>query len=211
VNIIVSDKQLIRQWLTYEEAIEQCRVGAAVWEFASHENPDVVIAACGDYQTQEALASIHLLRKLVPELRIRFVNVSELNVLGKDEFYANSLDDTTFKNIFTDNRQVIFSFHGYPGAIKQLIFDRPNPDRFHVYGYIEHGTTTTPFDMFLRNNISRYHVAIRALKYAAKHNSKVANKAHALIAQFESAIVEHKEYIVKNGRDHPDVNNWNWG
>lgn len=210
VNIVVSDKQLIRQWLTYEEALDQAKVGAAVWEFASHENPDVVIAACGDYQTQEALACIHMLRRVIPELRVRFVNVSELNVLGKEEFYGNSLDDMTFRSIFTDDRDVVFTFHGYPGAIKQLLFDRPNTHRFRIYGYVEQGTTTTPFDMFLRNNVSRYHLAIRAVRHASRYNPRVAAKAHTLIASFESQITEHKEYIVKNGRDHEDVSKWTW-
>ncbi len=210
VNIVVSDKQLIRQWLTYDEAVEQCKVGAAVWEFASHENPDVVIAACGDYQTQEALAAIKMLHHDIPELRIRFVNVSELNVLGKEGFYANSLDDLTFKNIFTTDRKVIFTFHGYPGAVKQLLFDRPESGRFHVYGYIESGTTTTPFDMFLRNHVSRYDIGMHAVKFASQHNSKVASRAHSLIAKYQADIADHRSYIIQHGHDPAVMNNWSW-
>ena len=105
---------------------------------------------------------------------------------------------------------MIFTFHGYPGAIKQLLFDRPNTHRFRIYGYVEQGTTTTPFDMFLRNNVSRYHLAIRAVRHASRYNPRVAAKAHTLIASFESQITEHKEYIVKNGRDHEDVSKWTW-
>lgn len=210
INIIVSDKQPIRQWLTIDEAIKQCRVGAAVWEFASHDNPDVVLAACGDYQTQEGLATIQLLRKFAPELKVRFVNVNELNTLGMKPFYPNGLDDVTFNGIFTQDKQVVFSFHGYPGAIKQLLFDRPSSHRFHIYGYIEKGTTTTPFDMVIRNNVSRYHLAIRLVKYAAETNPKIAVKAAVLVATFEAKILEHREFILKHGADPEEIATWNW-
>jgi xylulose-5-phosphate/fructose-6-phosphate phosphoketolase len=210
VNVVIADKQLIRQWLTYEEAVEQCKAGASVWEFASDENPDVVLAAAGDYQTQEAMAAIHLLRHHCPELKLRFVNVSELNVLGKDGFYANSLSEEAFSELFTPDREVLFTFHGYPGAVKQLLFDRPNPHRFHVYGYIEKGTTTTPFDMLIRNNVSRYHLAMRAVKHAAKRNPRVDAKQKLLMATFQAKILEHTEYIIKHGKDPEEVSNWVW-
>jgi xylulose-5-phosphate/fructose-6-phosphate phosphoketolase len=210
VNVIVSDKQLVRQWLRYDEAVEQCRTGAGVWDFASDEKPDVVIATAGDYQTQEGLATVHLLRHILPELRVRFVNVSELNVLGVKPFYPNGLDDVTFHSIFTVDRDVVFSFHGYPGAVKQLLFDRPNNRRFHVYGYIEKGTTTTPFDMFIRNNVSRFHLAIKAIKYASAINPKVAAKQDLLIAQLQRRILEHKAYILEHGHDPEEVGTWVW-
>lgn len=210
VNVIVSDKQPIRQWLTYKEAQDQARVGAGVWDFASHENPDVVLAAAGDYQTQECLATILLLREIAPELRIRFVNVSELNVIGAAPFYPNALSQGQFEQLFTPDRQVIFTFHGYPGAVKQLLFDRPGAGRFHVYGYIEKGTTTTPFDMLVSNNVSRYHLAQRAIRHAAAVNPAVAAKANLLIARMEGKVLEHRAYILEHGRDPDDVDRWEW-
>jgi xylulose-5-phosphate/fructose-6-phosphate phosphoketolase len=211
VNVIVSDKQLIRQWLTYEEAVSQCKTGASVWRFASDDDPDVVIAACGDYQTQEGLAAIQLLKQHIPELRVRFVNVSELNVLGHDTYYANSMDETIFNDIFTPDKEVIFTYHGYPGAIKQLLFDRgASAQRFHVYGYIENGTTTTPFDMFIRNNVSRYHLAMRAVRHAAKRNADVASAMDVLLATFEAKILEHRKYVLTHGKDPDEITNWSW-
>lgn len=210
VNMIVADKQMIRQWLTYDKAVEQCMSGAAVWNFASAADPDVVLAACGDYATQEALATVQLLKHAIPELRIQFVNVSELNALGVAQFYPNAMDETTFTTLFPLDRQVVFTFHGYPGAVKQILFDRPRNERFHVYGYIEKGTTTTPFDMFVRNNVSRYNLAMRCLRHAAQVNPKVAAKAELLIATFESKILEHKAYIIKHGSDPEGVHGWKW-
>ena len=210
VNMIVADKQLIRQWLTYDEAMNQCMTGAATWEFASHDDPDVILAACGDYQTQEALATIKMLRHEIPELRVRFVSVSELNVLGAAPFYPNAMNEAAFNTLFPLEREVVFTFHGYPGAVKQLIFDRPHTGRFHIYGYIEKGTTTTPFDMFVRNNVSRYNLAIRCVRHAAKVNPQVAAKAELLIATYESKILEHKAYIIKHGSDPEEVHGWKW-
>ena len=210
VNLIISDKQLIRQWQTYEEASEQCRTGASVWKFASEENPDIVLAGCGDYQTQECLATIKLLKKLAPEIKMRFVNVSELNVLGGHNLYPNALTEKKFEELFTNDKHVIFSFHGYPETIKQLLFDRPNTQRFHIYGYIENGTTTTPFDMLVQNKVSRYHLGRRAVEHAAKTNPKVSAKFKKLIRFFEDKIKEHGKYIKKNDKDPEEVNNWTW-
>jgi len=210
VNLITSDKQMIRQWQSYEEASEQFKVGAGIWKFASNENPEVILAACGDYQTQEMLATISMLKKEIPELKLRFVNVSELNVLGKEGFYPNALDERKFRELFTEDKHVIFSYHGYPSNVKQLLFDRPNTLRFHVYGYIERGTTTTPFDMLIRNKLSRYHIAIRAIQHSAITNPKTARKAKELIAKYKRKIEEHREYILKNGKDPEEINGWTW-
>lgn len=210
VNAIVADKRPIRQWLTLAEAVAQCRVGAGVWEFASDDNPDVVLAAAGDYQTQESLAAIQLLKNLIHDIRVRFVNVSELNVLGVRDFYPNGLDDATFDALFPAGRKVVFSFHGYPGAVKQLLFDRPDSERFRVYGYIEKGTTTTPFDMLVRNNVSRYHLAIRAVTHAARVNPRVAEKEDLLVTTLQRMILEHRAYILEHGADPPEVSEWKW-
>lgn len=210
VNVIVSDKQPIRQWLTYKEAQDQARVGASAWSFASNENPDVVLAAAGDYQTSECLAAITLLKECAPELKVRFVNVSELNVLGAPQFYPNGMDEGAFNGLFPLDRHTIFVFHGYPGAIKQLLFDRSENSRFHVYGYIEKGTTTTPFDMLVRNNVSRYHLALRAIKHGATVNPLIATKANLLIAQLQSKVLEHRAYILEHGKDPPEIHEWTW-
>ena len=210
VNAIVSDKQLIRQWQSYEEAVAQFNVGAGIWEFASDKNPDVILVGCGDYQTQEMLAAIKLLKQMTPDIKLRFVNVNELNVLGREGFYPNALSDSKFKELFTEDKHVIFSFHGYPATVKQLLFDRPNTLRFHVHGYTERGTTTTPFDLLIRNGVSRYDIAIRAIKHAEKTNSRVASKAKVAIAKLESKITEHREFILKNGKDPEEINDWIW-
>ncbi|MEK6926957.1 MAG: phosphoketolase family protein [Nanoarchaeota archaeon] len=210
VNVIVADKRPIRQWLSYEEALKQDKKGASIWKFASDDNPDVILASSGDYQTQEALATIAMLKKDIPEIKLRFVNVSELNVLGVKEFYPNGLEENDFKELFSEDKHVIFNFHGYPGAIKQLLFDRPNTLRFHVYGYIESGTTTTPFDMLVRNKVSRYDLAIRLVRHAAKTNLAVAKVQYELIAKYRKKREEHREWILKNGIDPKEINDWKW-
>jgi xylulose-5-phosphate/fructose-6-phosphate phosphoketolase len=211
VNIIVADKQMTKQWQNYEQAVKQCKTGAAVWDFASDKDPDVVIAACGAYQVQEALAAIKLLKQEVPSLKARFVNVSELNVLGSPRLYPNGLSEDRFEDIFTNNREVIFSFHGYPETIKQLLFDRPEaPLRFHIYGYSESGTTTTPFDLLIRNNVSRYDLAISAVTHAAEKNPDVAMEAERVIQKCRDKIREHKRYILKHGHDPEEINDWKW-
>jgi xylulose-5-phosphate/fructose-6-phosphate phosphoketolase len=156
------------------------------------------------------LACVQFLKEHIPGIRIKFVNVNELNVLGQEGKYANALSDETFNSIFTEDKHVLFSFHGYPDAIKQLLFDREGGKRFHPYGYTERGTTTTPFDMLVRNGISRYHFAIRAIEHAAPLNGKVADKASRVIALCKKKLAEHREYILKNGHDPEDINAWQW-
>lgn len=205
INIIVADKHPIKQWLTYDEAVKQCKSGAGVWKFISDNNPDVVLSACGDYQTQEAIAAIKIVKKEVPDIKIRFVNVSELNVIGNHE-YANSLSENEFIDLFTKDKDVIFNFHGYPDTIKQLLFDRKNVSRFSIYGYNESGSTTTPFDMLIRNKVSRYHLAMYLLESAAKVNPKVERKSKAIISKLKDKIREHRNYIVKHGKDPEEIN-----
>ena len=210
VNVIVADKQPIRQWQTYEEAVKQAQVGAGVWEFASQKNPEVVLVACGDYQTQEALATIQLLKTLVPEFNIRFVNVNELNVLGGEELYPNALDTKTFQELFTSDKPVVFTFHGYPGAVKQLLFDRLGSHRFDVRGYLEQGTTTTPFDMLIRNQVSRYHLALALLKHYSVTQPKLTKKKQEALEFCEKKLIAHKQYIVKHGLDPEETRDWVW-
>jgi xylulose-5-phosphate/fructose-6-phosphate phosphoketolase len=210
VNAIVADKYPTRQWLTYAEAAEQAKQGAGIWDFASSDNPDVVLAACGDYQTQELLATIKLLREHAPKVRVRFVNVSELNVLGTEEQYPNALSNAAFEKLFTADKQIFFSFHGYPDTVKQLLFGRCNPERLHVVGYTEQGTTTTPFDMLVRNGVSRYQIAPAVVAAAAKSNRALAKNADALSAWCAKKLAEHKAYILREGHDPEEIDAWSW-
>ncbi len=210
VNIIVSDKQPIRQWLTYRESVEQAKKGASIWNFASDDYPDVVIACCGDYQTEETLAAVKLLKQELPEIKVRVVNISELNVIGERGSYPNALSDKEFNELFTKDKNVIFVFHGYPETVKQLLFDRDVKKRFDIYGYIESGSTTTPFDLLVRNGVSRYDIAIYALQHAAKRNMNVARKYGRVIDLCENSIKRHKEFILEYGKDPDYVVNWTW-
>ena len=208
VNAIVGDKRLIRQWTTLPEARKQVEVGAGVWKFASDENPDIVLAACGDYQTQEMLAARALLKEKLPFLKIRFVNVNEVNVLGGKRTYANALTNEKFEEIFTKNKEVIFSFHGYPSTIKQLLFDRPNNQRFNISGYVETGTTSTPFQILVMNKVSRYHIFMRVIEKLKKSNPKIKLAADALKKEMEEGIKKHQSYIDEHGADPKEINEW---
>ncbi len=208
VNAIVADKRPIRQWLTLKEARSQIKTGAGVWEFASDKNPEIVLSACGDYQTQEMLAAISLIREILPKIKLRFVNVNELNVLGVNETYSNGLSQEKFEELFTKDKPVIFSFHGYPSSVKQLLFDRRNTSRFDVHGYIERGTTNTPFEMLVVNKVSRYDIVKRVVEKLRKTNKEVSKKAEEVIKKMQDKILEHEEYIVKNGKDPEEINEW---
>ena len=167
VNLIVIDKQPQPQWLTLAQAEEHCRRGAGIWEWAGNDDgladPDLVLACAGDVVTMETVAAAQILRERLPQLRVRVVNVVDLLSLVRRRDHPHGLDETTFRELFTDSTDVVFSFHGYPGAVHQLLHGRPETDRFHVRGFIEEGTTTTPFDMVVRNEVSRFHLVIDAI------------------------------------------------
>jgi xylulose-5-phosphate/fructose-6-phosphate phosphoketolase len=185
-----------------------CAKGASVWEWASNDGgrPDVVLAAAGDVPTQEILAAAWLLRRGLPELRVRVVNVVDLLTLMPGTDHPHGLDESAFAGLFTEEAPVVFAFHGHPRVIHELAYRRPNSPRFHVRGYIEQGTTTTPFDMLVCNKMSRYHLAIQALH----RTPKVKSWAGDLITQFEKALLEHASYIREHGQDMPEVRNWTW-
>ncbi|MFA7278305.1 MAG: phosphoketolase family protein [Candidatus Gracilibacteria bacterium] len=214
INVIVSGKQPMPQWLTIEEARKELRFGVGRWDWINPEhaaNPDVVMAAAGDVPVQETMAAIWWLRKLCPELRVRFVNVSEITALGiGDERRPLALEDREFEHYFSADRHVIFNFHGYPGVIQRLMFGHGALERFCIRGYIEEGTTTTPFDMVVRNKTSRYHLAMEAIRHAARYNEIVAKKMPKLIKFFEQQLADHSKYIVKHGVDVPEIENWRW-
>jgi xylulose-5-phosphate/fructose-6-phosphate phosphoketolase len=208
VNLVIADKQPMPQWLDMNAARAHCARGASVWEWASNDEgrPDVVLAAAGDVPTQEILAAVWLLRRGLPELRVRVVNVVDLLTLMPRADHPHGLDAVAFGELFTESAPVVFAFHGHPRVIHELAYRRPDSPRFHVRGYIERGTTTTPFDMVVCNKMSRYHLAIEALH----RTPKVQSWAGALIAQFEKALLEHAAHIREHGQDMPEVRDWKW-
>jgi xylulose-5-phosphate/fructose-6-phosphate phosphoketolase len=208
INLIVASKKPMPQWLSMDAAERHCARGISVWEWASNDegHPDVVLAAAGDVPTRETIAAAWWLRKLLPELRVRVVNVVDLYTLDSRTDHPHGLEDPAFVELFTTSIDVVFAFHGYPGLIHEMVYRRPNPDRFHVHGYIEQGTTTTPFDMTVVNRLSRYHLAIEALR----RSPRLRSRASDVIGQFERKLSEHSAYIRTHGKDMPEVLNWRW-
>lgn len=213
VNLIISSKQEMPQWLTMDEAIEHCRAGASVWRWASTDqgvNPDVVLVGLGDDTTLEVMAAASILLQEVPELRFRMVNVTDLLVLEEDSLHPHGLEQDMFNALFTGDKPVIFNFHGYPSALQQLLFHRGDTDRFTINGYHEEGTTTTPFDMMVRNRVSRFHIVMQAIKLAALHNPRVAALAMEKISFFNYRLKDHRRYIQENGKDPDEIIQWQW-
>jgi xylulose-5-phosphate/fructose-6-phosphate phosphoketolase len=209
VNLIVIDKQPQLQWLDMGAAIEHCARGASVWPWASHEEgntPDVVLAAAGDTPTLEVVAAAWLLRRFVPEMRVRVVNVVDLMALFPPRVHPHGLDDAAFVALFTRDAPVVFAFHGYQRAIHEIIHGRPDVERFHVRGFNEEGTTTTPFDMVVKNGMSRYHLCREALRRAPR----LAGRGTELIEHCQAMLSRHESYIREHLEDMPEVRNWTW-
>ncbi|MEI2764446.1 MAG: phosphoketolase family protein [Dermatophilaceae bacterium] len=209
VNLIVIDKQPQLQYLTLEEANAHCKRGASIWAAAGNEDPtgldpDIVLACAGDIVTMETVAAAQILRERLPALKVRVVNVVNLMTMPRPKDHPNGMSDLRFSELFTDTQDVVFSFHGYPGAIHQLVHGRPDADRFHVRGFVEQGTTTTPFDMVVRNRVSRYDLVIDAI-----NNSKRRPPGSArLKAWCESQLQAHAAYIAEHLEDLPEVRDW---
>jgi len=209
VNLVVAGKQPELQWLDIEAAAAHCEQGASVWEWASNDGgqaPDVVLGCAGDVPTQEAVAAAWLLRKHLPELKVRLVNVVDLMSLSPREYHPHGLERELFSALFTDNAPVIFAFHGYVRIIHDLVHGRPEPERFHVRGFMEEGTTTTPFDMVVLNNISRYQLALEAIRRV----ERIQEQAAAAIQYFRAQLEKHPAYIREHLEDMPEVKNWKW-
>ena len=211
VNLIVQDKQPQPQWLSMEEAIQHCTLGASIWEWAGTEEdaqePDIVMACAGDIPTLETIAAAEIIKAYLPDIRLRVVNVVDLMTLQRRKDHPHGMTDLYFRELFTDNRDVIFAFHGYPGGIHQLVHGRPDADRFRVRGFIEQGTTTTPFDMVVRNRASRYHLVMDVL-----NNMKVTRRGSSdLMRHCESQLARHETYIVEHLEDMPEVRDWKLG
>nr|WP_231859399.1 phosphoketolase family protein [Actinoplanes missouriensis] len=211
INLIVIDKQPQLQWLDMDQAIEHCRQGAGVWEWAGTDDgatdPDIVLACAGDVVTMETVAAAQILKQKLPNLKVRVVNVVDLMTLPRPKDHPHGMSETLFRELFTDHVDVVFSFHGYPGAIHQLVHGRPDADRFRVRGFIEQGTTTTPFDMTVRNRASRYHLVMDAINNARR----LPTGATELKAWCEAQLERHERYVVENLEDMPEVRDWSLG
>ncbi|GAC1629122.1 MAG: phosphoketolase family protein [Chloroflexota bacterium] len=209
VNLIVIDKQPELQYLDMDAAIAHCARGASVWEWAGNDQglePDVVLACAGDTPTMEILAASQWLQRNIPELKIRVVNVVDLMTLFPREQHPHGMEETSFLDLFTADKPVIFAFHGYQRAMHEIVHGRVNADRFHVRGFNEQGTTTTPFEMVVLNGMSRYHLCIEALKRA----TRVRQQSGTLIAELESLIDRAVDYSREHFEDPPEVNDWTW-
>lgn len=208
INLIVSGKQPMPQWLNRKQAKEHCAKGASIWDWASNDQgqPDVIMASAGDTPTQEILAAISILRKKFPDLKIRMINVVDLFTLLPHSRHPHGFDEETFESLFGKDTPVIFAFHGHPRVIHELAYKRSNPHRFHVRGYIEEGTTTTPFDMVVCNQMSRFHLAVEALH----HLPHMKSAAGDFITECKQKLDDHKVYIYEHGEDIPEVRNWKW-
>ncbi len=213
VNLVIANKPPMPQWLSMEDAIAHCRAGASVWQWASIDdgvNPDVVLVGIGDNPTLEVMAAAHILRNEMPELRVRVVNVTDLFILEKETAHPHGLDSEMFEALFTPDIPVIVNFHGYPSAVKQLLFGRDHTRRFHINGYQEEGTTTTPFDMNVRNGTDRYHLIMQAIRLAAARNPRVAVRASERVHHYEYVLLSFRRYIDENGVDPEEISNWQW-
>ncbi|MCU1276652.1 MAG: phosphoketolase [bacterium] len=209
VNVIVAGKQAELQWLTMEQAIAHAAMGVSMWEWASSDaggEPDVVMACAGDVPTLETLAAVDLLRAHAPELRVRVVNVVDLMKLQPTSEHPHGLSDTDFDELFTVDKPIIFAFHGYPWLIHRLCYRRTNHDNLHVRGYKEEGTTTTPFDMTVRNDLDRFLL----VKDVAERVPKLAPRAAHIAQAMREKLMQHHAYICRHGDDMPEIKDWRW-
>lgn len=208
VNVIVASKHPRPQWLTMEQAVKHCTQGIGIWQWASTdrgEEPDIVMACCGDTPTLETLAAVTILREAFPELRIRVVNVVDLMRLQSNEQHPHGLSQQEYDAIFTADKPIVFAFHGYPSLIHELTYKRHNKN-LHVRGYIEEGTITTPFDMRVLNKLDRFNL----VQTAVYNLPQLGNRGAYLIQSMKDKLVEHRQYISKYGVDMPEVAQWKW-
>jgi xylulose-5-phosphate/fructose-6-phosphate phosphoketolase len=210
INVIVAGKQSSPQWLTAQEAATHCAAGIGIWRWAGSEiegsEPDVVMACAGDVPTLETLAAVDLLRNALPELKIRVVNVVDLMTLQPKEQHPHGLSERDFDGIFTRDRPVIFAYHGYPYLIHRLTYNRTNHAGMHVRGFEEEGTTTTPFDMVVLNELDRFHLAIEVIERVPGLSIVAAH----IKQRFRDALIEHSRYIREHGEDMPQIRDWVW-
>jgi xylulose-5-phosphate/fructose-6-phosphate phosphoketolase len=210
VNVVVAGKQPAPQWLGMDAAVKHCVEGVGIWEWASSDRgsePDVVMACCGDVPTMETLAAVDILRRRLPSLKVRVVNVVDLMKLQPATEHPHGLSDRNFDILFTKDKPIIFAFHGYPWLIHRLTYRRTNHDNLHVRGYKEEGTTTTPFDMTVLNDLDRFHLAMDVIDRLPQLGSRAAY----LKQELTEKLIEHKEYVSREGQDMPEIRGWRWG
>ncbi len=209
VNVVVAGKQPAPQWLTMEQAVRHCEAGLGIWPWASNDRggePDVVMACCGDVPTLETLAAVKLLRHHAPELKIRVVNIVDLMTLQPPSEHPHGISDRDFDALFTVDKPIIFAFHGYPWLIHRLTYRRTGHDNIHVRGYKEEGTTTTPFDMCVINDLDRFHLVGDVIDRVPKLGERAAYAKQ----EIRDKLIDHREYIGRYGDDMPEIKNWTW-
>ena len=209
MNVVVAGKQPAPQWLDMDAAIKHCTAGIGIWEWASNDKgsePDVVMACCGDVPTMETLAAVELLEGHFPQLRIRVINIVDLMRLQPASEHPHGLGDKDFDILFTKDKPIVFAFHGYPWLIHRLTYRRKNHENLHVRGYKEEGTTTTPFDMTVLNELDRLHLAGDVIDRVPRLQSVAAHQKQML----RNKLIEHKLYVSCHGDDMPEVKQWQW-
>jgi xylulose-5-phosphate/fructose-6-phosphate phosphoketolase len=209
VNVIVAGKQPALQYLSAEEAGAHCAKGVGIWDWASNDDagePDLVMASAGDIPTLEALAATAILRDAFPGLKVRFINVVDLMKLQPDTEHPHGLPSRDFDVLFTPDKPVVFAFHGYPAVVHRLVYNRTNTENFHVHGFIENGTTTTPFDMVVLNELDRYHLVLAAIE----RTPALGVRAARLRDHMYDELAKHHAYVREHGEDMPEVANWSW-
>lgn len=210
INIIVAGKDYLPQWLTLDQAKRQQKRGLGIWEFASDKDPHLVFASAGDYPTQESLAALNILRYVTPGIRLRYVNVSELTALGLGDENV-SMTDRDFIHFFTKDKPIIFNYHGYPSTIKEMFFGRSSGKRIQINGYTEQGSTTTPFDLQVRNGTSRYQLVVQAVEALGQRNALNTATVKRVKGLISRQLEEHHAFVVRHGVDPDYLANWKWG
>lgn len=208
INLMVGAKQPTTAFLSAEEAEKHCRAGASIWQFASTDHgldPDVVLVGIGTELMFEVIYAAAILRQRIPELRVRVINVTDIMILETEGSHPHALAADSFDALFTPDRPVHFNYHGYSTELQGLLFGRPNLERASIAGYMEEGSTTTPFDMMLVNQVSRFHVAKAAVRGAAKRNERVRLRQQELLSELNHNIVETRRYIIQNRKGMPTL------